>query len=583
MSDFFNFVKEIKIPSKKEIEHTIASFSKKELVVFVTILSILILSAVAILQIINSNYQVETPSKGGSFSEGIVGTPRFVNPVLASSDADKDITALIYSGLMRKKSDGTIVPDLAEKYTISPNGLVYSFVLKNNIYFHDKKPITTKDIDFTIKKINNPIIKSPEKSFWDGVETKVIDEKNIQFMLSKPYAPFLENTTLGILPSHLWGEGSDDEFSFSDLNIHAIGSGPYKITKVANKSSGIVDYYILQSFSKYIGGQPFINKISFYFYPNEKEALKALSGGKIDQLSAINPTEAHNFNKNIIRTASLPRIFGLFFNSNQSPLFADKKVIEAFNQAINKDRIIETILSGYGTKIDSPIPPKNITHTINDKNNKERAISILEKDGWVKNASGFMEKKGISAQAGKKGNIKLQFSLSTAEIPELSKTAELIKEDLESIGAKVDLKIFEIGNLNQDIISPRKYEALLFGQVITSESDLFAFWHSSQKNDPGLNIALYSNKNVDTLLETATITLNPVDRDNKYAKFEQQIKNDIPAIFIYSQQFIYAVSKKINGISLNSITNSSERFLNITEWYIETDSVWKFFIKNKNY
>lgn len=575
MSDFFNFIKEIKIPSKKEIERTISTFSKKEWIVFITIIVVMVMSTVVMLQILNSKYQTVTPSRGGSFSEGIVGTPRFVNPVLASSDADKDITALIYSGLMRKKSDGSIVPDLAENYTVSANGLVYTFVLKTDIYFHDKKPITTKDIDFTIKKINNPIIKSPEKSFWDGVDTKVIDEKTVQFILSKPYAPFLENTTLGIMPSHLWGESSDDEFSFSDLNIHAVGSGPYKIKKVTNKSSGIVDYYTLETFNKYIGKRPYINKIKFYFYPNEKEALKALTNGKIDQLGSISSTEAVNLKNNTIKTASLPRVFGLFFNANQSPIFTDKKVIEAFNKAIDKERIIETVLSGYGNTIDGPIPPKNITKTDNNKANRDLAIEILKKDGWTKNASGFMEKKGPS----KKGNIKLQFSLSTAEIPELSKTAELIKEDLESIGVKVDLKIFEIGNLNQDIIRPRKYEALLFGQVITTESDLFAFWHSSQKNDPGLNIALYSNKNVDNLLETAITTLSPSDRKEKYNKFEQQIKNDIPAIFIYSPQFIYAISKKINGITFDSVIKSSERFLDITDWYIETDSVWNIFIK----
>ncbi len=209
------------------------------------------------------------------------------------------------------------------------------------------------------------------------------------------------------------------------------------------------------------------------------------------------------------------------------------------------------------------------------------AISILQKDGWIKNASGVFEKKGLSAQIGKKENLKLQFSIATADIPELSQTAELIKDDLEAIGVKVELKVFEIGNLNQDIIRPRKYDALLFGQVINSDSDLFAFWHSSQRSDPGLNIALYSNPKVDKLLEGAIVTLSQSDRTAKYADFEQQVQSDMPATFIYSPQFIYAVSKSIKGVSLQSVTDPSERFLGITDWHIETDSVWKAFIKKQ--
>ena len=106
---------------------------------------------------------VNVPMDGGSITEGIVGTPRFINPVLAFSDADQDLVSLIYSGLMRKSINGTLIPDLAEKYEGSKDGLIYTFTLKNKIYFHDKKPITADDVIFTINKIKDPTIKSPKK------------------------------------------------------------------------------------------------------------------------------------------------------------------------------------------------------------------------------------------------------------------------------------------------------------------------------------------------------------------------------------------------------------------------------------
>src|SRR6185369_17927164 len=116
----------------------------------------------------------------------------------------------------------------------------------------------------------------------------------------------------------------------------------------------------------------------------------------------------------------------------------------------------------------------------------------------------------------KKDVRKLQFSISTGNAPELAKTAELIKDDLAAVGIKVDIKTFETGNLNQNVIRPRKYDALLFGEIINNESDLFAFWHSSQRKDPGLNVAMYTNAKVDKILEDAFVTADEETRVKKY-------------------------------------------------------------------
>ena len=164
-------------------------------------------------------------------------------------------------------------------------------------------------------------------------------------------------------------------------------------------------------------------------------------------------------------------------------------------------------------------------------------------------------------------------------MPELKAAAGIIAEEWRSIGADVDLKIFETGDLNQNVIRPRKYDALFFGEIVGRELDLFAFWHSSQRNDPGLNIALYANITVDKLLEDARTTADYSERLIKYEEFEQEIAEDIPAIFVYSPDFIYIIPKNIKGLELGSVTTPSERFLNIHEWYIETDSVWSFFAK----
>jgi peptide/nickel transport system substrate-binding protein len=531
---------------------------------------------------------VSAPMPGGSISEGIIGTPRFVNPILALSDADRDLVSIIYSGLMRKSVDGELIPDLAEKYEMSKDGLSYTFTLKNKIYFHNGKPVTADDVVFTINEVKDPVIKSSLRGNWDGVNVEKIDEKTIKFTLKQPYASFLENAMLGIIPEHIW---SGSPVELNDANVNPIGSGPYQVSKVSKQSSGIIDSYTLTSFKKFALGRPYINKITLHFYPNENDLLSALKSGKIDQTSYLSSESVQTLKQGDYRIESsvLPRVFGLFFNQNQAKIFTDKNIIKAIDLAIDKDRIIQEVLGGYGVAIDDPIPPNMIAYQklnteedVTHQENLQKAESILTKDGWTKGEDGFLVKNSTTTDKKKKKTTtssSLEFSISTGNTPEIARSAELIRQDLETLGIKVNIKTFEIGNLNQSVIRPRNYDALLFGQIINRESDLFAFWHSSQRNDPGLNVAMYTNAKVDKILEDAFITIDEQSKIKKYAQFEDEIKKDNPAVFLYSPDFIYIVSKNISGLSIDHIISPSDRFLNSYLWYIEKDHVWKIFSK----
>ncbi len=578
-----NGIRRFKLPSKPEIVSAFLSFTKLEWKVFFGFVLVLLVSTLAILQTINKSFMVEVPMGGGAFSEGIVGSPRFVNPVLATSDADLDVASLIYSGLMRKNPNGEVIPDLAEKVDVSKDGLVYTFTLKENLTFHDGEPVTADDILFTIGEINNPIIKSPRKGSWDGINVEKIDEKTIQFTLKQPYASFLENTTLGILPAHLW---KDSPIELNDHNVNPIGTGPYMVDSIDKQSDGIVNSYDLISFKKFSLGKPYIKNINLYFYKNEEDLLGAIKKGQVSQASSISPEnakilEAENYQ---IITSTLPRVFGLFFNQSQNTIFTNKNVVRAIDLGIDKDRIVKEVLVGYGIAIDNPIPQNILDYQKLDTQTKttreeniEKAASILAKDGWKKNELGFLEKS--TTEKKKTTTAPLEFSISTSNAPELKNAANIIKENLESLGIKVEVKTFDVGNLNQIVIRPRKYDALFFGQIINHESDLFAFWHSSQRKDPGLNVSMYTNAKVDKILEDAFITANEKDRVKKYAQFEDEVKKDMPAVFLYSPNFVYIVSKDVQGIQIDHITSPKERFLNVYLWYNKTDNVWKIFSK----
>lgn len=567
------------IPHRSELRFALRSFSPRDWKIFGVLALMLTVGSLGLLFTLNNRFLIEVPAYGGSFTEGVVGTPRFVNPVLAMSDTDRDLSMLVYSGLMKHDVNGNLVPDLASGVSISDDGLAYTFTIREDAQFHDGKAVTADDVVYTVTQIKDALIKSPNAVSFEGVTVTRIDEHTVVFTLRQRFASFLETMTIGILPKHVWGKLSPEQFSLSDTNLNAIGSGPYKIEKVRTDASGIPTSFSLERFKRYVGGAPYIKNITIKFYANENELLAAYKSGSVDAASALSPARASELKEKGRRVleAPLPRIFGLFFNKTEQPLLQNKEVVSAISVAINKDHIIETVLHGFGTPITSPVPLELFRDTIistqdnTSVGNQEKAIAILEKAGWNRGEDGIFSKNGT----------RLTLSLATSDSVELRSAAGLIRDDLRAIGIDVELKIFETGTLNQNIIRPRKYDMLFFGQIVNHPTDLFAFWHSSQRSDPGLNIAMYTNARADTYLEEASSTLDPKKQESLYAQFEHEISNDIPAVFIYSPSFIYAVDKHINGITLTGGSESGERFSNINLWYMHTERIWPFFNKEK--
>lgn len=576
------FLRGFSIPRKDALKRAFETFNKKEKILFFVFFCMLLVSTVLFLKKINDLYLVNVPSYGGTLEEGMIGPPRFINPLLAISDTDKDLTSIIYSGLMKKTVDGDIVPDLANEYTVSPDGLTYTFIISPTAVFHDGTKVTANDVAFTVNHAKDPLIKSPKRVSWEGVTVEATDEATVTFTLKQPYISFLENTTLGVLPAHAWEGVTADEFNYSDLNTSPIGSGPYEVKKVSKRTTGVPDSYTLRAFDKYTGGKPYIRTFIFNFYGSERDLVQAVADKSIDQAGALSPEEAINITDDhySIKSVPLPRIFGLFFNQSQSPIFTDKHVVDAFNAAIDKNKIINQVLLGYGTPIDSPLPVNFLNDgTLATAHGADlaTAASILEKAGWKKGDDGFYAKKDAKGNA-----TPLSFSISTGDAPELASVAESIKQDLTALGVEVDIKTYEIGSLNQNIIRPRKYDALLFGEVVSHESDLFAFWHSSQRNDPGLNVALYTNAKVDKTLEDLLTTKEKADRIALYKKFQTDIASDARVIFLYAPEFIYVTDPDLHNFSLERITTPQERFLGIEHWYTDTEKVWKVFTPKSN-
>jgi len=531
---------------------------------------------------LNQQYSATTPTKGGSFTEGIVGTPRFVNPVLASTKTDEDVAALVYSGLMKINPEGELVNDIASSIDISDDGLTYDIKLRKDVYFHDGTPLTAKDVVFTIHLIQNPDLKSPLRGNWNDVTVEQANDYELTITLTEAYSPFKENFRLGILPSHIWDKLSVSQLPFSQLNTEPIGSGPYKLAKVSRDDTGLIKSYTLAANPNSID-KPKIDSVTLSFFKNEDELLNAMKEGKVDNTAYLNKKDIGSIlrlNKKLIEEP-LPRVFGIFFNQNRSVVLRDKGVREALAAAIDRQKLIKETLYGYGIPIGTPtvFSQPEIESTDDSASNStstQKTVSdILTDNGWSLNDKGVWEKE-IDGE-----NTELRITIKTRNTPLFDSMLSIITKTWSDNGIIVTTEQFEQADLVQTVIRPRDFEALLFGLDMSRSYDLYPFWHSSQQDDPGLNIAQYANVEVDKLLDSARKEQSTTKRMELLLEASRIIAADKPAIFLFQPAMTYVISDNLKPTTMKRIGRQSDRFDNIADWHAKTESLWGLFRKEQ--
>lgn len=544
----------------------ISSLSSGDRVVFYILTALVGIISLLSLYALEQSLLTEIPAYGGTLVEGEIGNPQFINPLLAISDADRDLSTLTHSGLMGLSKSGSLVPVLAESYDVSPDSKTYTFVLKEGAKFTDGSPVTANDVVFTVKKAQDPALKSPEYANWSGVKVVAVDQQTVRFTLSKPYAPFLGLTTLGILPARLWQNISDAEFPFSSLETNPVGTGPFKVADVSRDARGLIQSVSLVANSNYVLGRPYLDGIRFNFYSNAEDLARAIKSGAVESAYGVTGQK--------VLTAPYARVFGVFFNPNEKQVYTRIEVRKALSLALDRAAIIASALGGYATPITGPVPPGESVRQFpvpQSSDSTAAAAKTLESAGWTYDGEARTWKNAKAKQSLD------TITIRTSNVPELKSVASAVKGDWEKLGIAVDIELYEPGDLSQNVIRPRKYGALLYGMVIGRDQDLYAFWDSQERNDPGLNIALYANKNVDALLEHARSTADEASRVKDLQKIEDIIAADYPAAFIYAPNFIYTLPEDMRGVELPQIITPADRFATVASWYRFTDAVWPFF------
>lgn len=518
------------------------ALSRKERLIILLLLVIFILTGtVRVVLAVKDNSQF-VAVRGGEYTEGMVGQPTLINPVISNNSIDIDLSSLVYSSL----------GDLSTSTVSSEEGKVYTVTIKEEARWSDGEPITSSDLAFTIDTIQNPEVNSPLASNWRGVVVDEVGDKKVRFSLPSSYVFFENNIKkLLVIPEHIFGSIPASNLRLSSYNLEPISSGPYKIDNFQRRKDGFITQYHLKSNENYHGPEPFIRDFYFKFYEDRQSMIMDYRRRNIDGFgSLILPSAQIEELPNVeIEKVRMPRYYSIFFNPKATSMLQDKKFRRALDLAVNKEELVNTVMRGQADVVVGPYGSGilDLEYSGPDKFEAESIIEELKDDEEI------------------------SVEITVPDIEFIVKTANFIKSEWEEVGIDqvsiVPLNPEEFSGL---VIRERNYESVIFGHVMENKGDLFPFWHSSERFYPGLNLSFYSNSDLDSKLEDIRSTKDKSERNDKFREAVNIIRDDVPASFLYSLPYTYIHSEKLGGIKFNEtgVTVPSDRFNNVENWHV---------------
>jgi len=512
------------------------------------------------------------PSTGGVYSEALVGSFNRLNPVLDyTNSADQDVDRLIFSTLLRFDDRGLPVNDLVESMGISQNGQIYNISLRENAVWHDGQPLTSEDVVFTGELLRSEDLPVPEdiRALWQNVEAEALDEYTIQFRLPEPYAPFLDYLTFGILPKHLLGDLSPAEIIDSQFNLQPVGSGPYRFDQFLVDGDQITGVS-LTAFEDYYNDPAFIEQFTFKYYPDPEAALSAYLSGDVLGISQVSndilPQALQEPNLNM-HSGQVPLLSIIFLNLDnpQVSYFQDVNIRRALLMGIDRQRIINQLNDGQATLAHGPIFPGSWAYYDGIEKieyDPDAALQILRAAGYAIPASGSSVRTNEEGQS-------LSFDLVYPLGTKYEQLAEAIASDWQRLGVEANLQAVDSDDLVATYLDPREYDAALVDINLTSspDPDPYPFWDQAQITG-GQNYSKWNDRQASEYLEEARVELDRTERTRLYNNFQVRFASELPALPLFYPIYNYGIDQRINGVTMGSLYEASDRFANVTKWFL---------------
>jgi peptide/nickel transport system substrate-binding protein len=510
------------------------------------------------------------------YTEGLVSEVGIqnLNPLFVDYNAvDREISALIFSGLMKYDPAKQVVVDDMAISAVSEDKTEYTFTLKEGLRWHDGEPLTADDVYFTFHDVvmhpsfSNDVLKTN----FAGVEIEQLDARTVKFKLEEPNVFFLSNLTTGILPKHILQNVDPFEILREEFNKKPVGSGPYMITDFPEVlSDGRMTVTLERSpYYTYSGeDNADIKFMKFVIYPNIERLIE--DSDTVNAIVKIHSKYLKNFEDqerfNLIPYTP-PQYSALFLNMESGIFKNNKNARIALQKAIDKE-IIASNADGK-IRVDTPF-------LVLDNDEWHFQVNLDEAKGAAKEA-GYtyehldddQERTGVRYnEDGEALEIKFvvrKFDESTSQYLDTFPVAQALKAFWESVGFSVELQFLELADFNSALIT-RDYDVVMVGQSLGYNFDAYSYWHSAQATPVGQNFSNYKSFQVDSLIEAVRSTFDLDKRRTKIEEMAAKIRDDIPAIFLYRPIYYYALDGKVENISLEGVVFPSDRFANIGQW-----------------
>ncbi|MBI2773845.1 MAG: peptide ABC transporter substrate-binding protein [Chloroflexi bacterium] len=507
------------------------------------------------------------PAVGGSYVEGVVGGRRHLNPILATTAVDQDVARLVFTGLMRADRSGEIVPDLASAVRVSADGKEWTFEIRDDARWHDGKPVIADDVVYTVGLFQDRAYRGPYAEAFRGVVAERVGSKVVRFTLPGPYGPFTANTTFPLLPSHLLGAVGYLALPGDQFDSSPVGTGPFKFAEADDREIHLtanLDFYRTRPERS----RPYLDRIVLRSFDDSAQALSALARGELDGVAGVSSIDAERARalRNLAVYSYPSQDFtALFLNVRpEKAAFRERAVRQAIATAIDRGRILDVAIDGRGRVADTFVPPSSWAYPTEIQRyvyNPASANAILDAAGWKdSNSDGIRDKAGVT----------LRFTIATSQEPPRLNAASEIVSDLLRVGIAAELRAVPFDELLDTVARPRDFDALLVGITSAADPDPYPFFHSSQTRDPGYNFSGYSTLPMDRNLEAARRT---ADREGRRALYEpvfQTIATEVPVLFLYFADYLYAQLVTVRGVKISQIVEPSQRFWDVEDWYVKS-------------
>ncbi len=513
------------------------------------------------------------PVRGGVYTEALVGSLQRLNPLLANSNAvDRDVSRLIFSGLVRFDSRGYPLPDLAE-WGISLDGTLYNLTLREGLKWHDGQPLTSDDVLFSIDLMRNggDYIPGDLQEFWKGVEVVRLSDRVMQFRLPEAFAPFLDYLSFGVLPKHLLDGKTIDQIADDPFNLAPVGSGPFKFSRLIVENEQITGV-VLSSFPDYYLDKPYIAEVVFRYYPDSPSAMQAYRDGQVQGIGLVDreilPDVLAETNLSLY-TVRQPQLTLVLFNlaNPETAFLQDKKVRKGLLMGLNRQGLIDQQLAGQAVIANGPIIPGTWAHydklaTVDF--DREAGKALLKEAGF-----GLASDQDVILS---KDGAYLRFTLLYPDDEQHRAVAEAIQTAWAAMGVDVGLEALPYDQVVLDRLAPRAFEAALVDLNLSRspDPDPYPFWDQAQATGAGQNYSQWDNRMASEYLEEARINPDTNERARLYRNFQVVFNEELPALPLYYSVYNYAVDKEIQGVRVGPFFDSSDRFANITEWNLVT-------------